>query len=123
MSNRCAPHEPVAARARGATAVIAVPAAYTTARPRPARGLRPAAMPARVFGAMVVEDVGNGVVRLAVRLAGLAVALPVVAGFVTLGAAVLVGRSVREATRRGRTLFPWWRDARRDESVEESQAA
>lgn len=72
---------------------------------------------------MVVEDVGNGVVRLAVRLAGLAVALPVVAGFVTLGAAVLVGRSVREATRRGRTLLPWWRDARRDEPTEESQAA
>jgi hypothetical protein len=58
-----------------------------------------------------------------VRLAGLAVTVPVVAGFVTLGAAVLVGRSVREATRRGRTLFPWWRDARRETGRTESQAA
>ena len=72
---------------------------------------------------MVVEDVGNGVMRFAVRLAGLAVAVPVVAGFVTLGAAVLVGRSVIEATRRGRTFLPWRRESRREAAVEQSKAA
>jgi hypothetical protein len=72
---------------------------------------------------MVVEDVGNEVLRFAVRLAGLAVAVPMVAGFVTLGAAVLVGRSVREATRRGRALLPWRRESRRDARVEEPKAA
>ena len=72
---------------------------------------------------MVVEDVGNEVMRFAVRLAGLAVAVPLVAGFVTLGAAVLVGRSVREATRRGRALLSQRRDGRREPGLDESKAA
>lgn len=73
---------------------------------------------------MAVEDVGNEVMRFAVRLAGLAVAVPLVAGFVTLGAAVLVARSVREATRRGRALLPpWRRDSRREARLDESKAA
>ena len=72
---------------------------------------------------MAVEDVGDEVLRLAVRLAALALAVPVVAGFVTLGAAVLVGRSVREATRRGRALLPWWKDSRRGAELEAPKAA
>ena len=73
---------------------------------------------------MVVEDVGDEVVRFAVRVAGLALAVPMVAGFVTLGAAVLVGRSVREATRRGRMLIPWWRARRQDAPpADQAQAA
>ena len=72
---------------------------------------------------MAVEDVGDEVVRFAVRVAGLALTVPMVAGFVTLGAAVLVGRSVREATRRGRMLLPWWRVRRPDPPADEAQAA
>jgi hypothetical protein len=64
---------------------------------------------------MVVEDVGNEVMRFAVRVAGLALAVPMVAGFVTLGAAVLVGRSVR-------ALF-WRRETRREPQVEQAKAA
>jgi len=73
---------------------------------------------------MAVEDVGNEVMRFAVRLAGLAMAVPVVAGFVTLGAAVLVGRSVREVTRRGRALLSWRRESRREAArLDDSKAA
>jgi hypothetical protein len=42
----------------------------------------------------VDEVVGDDVVRLAMRIVGTAMSVPVVVGFVALGAAVLIGRSV-----------------------------
>src|SRR5438874_2836540 len=42
--------------------------------------------------AMTVSDVGREGVRLGSRLTGVAISVPVVAGFVLLGATVLVGR-------------------------------
>jgi len=49
---------------------------------------------------MTVDDVGREGVRLVSRLAGVAISVPVVAGFVLLGAAVLVGRSLLDVGRR-----------------------
>jgi hypothetical protein len=69
---------------------------------------------------MSVEDVGNEVVRFAVRVAGVAIAVPVVAGFMVLGAAVLVGRSVRDAAR---ALVPWKGYERREQREEDEQEA
>ena len=69
---------------------------------------------------MRVEDVGNEVVRFAVRVAGVAISLPVVAGFVALGAAVLVGRSVRDTAR---ALAPWVGAGRREQRSDQPKAA
>jgi hypothetical protein len=66
---------------------------------------------------MSVEDVGNEVVRFAVRVAGVAIAVPVVAGFVVLGAAVLVGRSVRDTAR---ALIGYGRREEREEDEREA---
>jgi hypothetical protein len=52
---------------------------------------------------MTVEDVGREGLRLVSRLAGAVVAVPVVAGYVVLGAAVLFGRSLLDAVRLSRT--------------------
>ena len=49
---------------------------------------------------MTVSDVGREGVRLGSRLAGVAISVPVVAGFVLLGAAVLVGRSLLDGGRK-----------------------
>ena len=49
---------------------------------------------------MTVSDVGREGVRLGSRLTGVAISVPVVAGFVLLGAAVLVGRSLLDVGRR-----------------------
>ncbi len=49
---------------------------------------------------MTVNDVGREGVRLVSRLTGVAMSVPVVAGFVLLGAAVLVGRSLLDVGRR-----------------------
>ena len=49
---------------------------------------------------MTVNDVGREGVRLVSRLAGVAISVPVVAGFVLLGAAVLVGRSLLDVGRK-----------------------
>ena len=49
---------------------------------------------------MTVSDVGREGVRLGSQLAGVAISVPVVAGFVLLGAAVLVGRSLLDVGRR-----------------------
>ena len=59
----------------------------------------------------VDEVVGDDLVRLAMRVVGTAMSVPVVVGFVALGAAVLIGRSVRGTARRawglvGRTSPP-----------------
>jgi hypothetical protein len=67
-----------------------------------------------------VEELGNEVVRFAVRLAGVAIAVPVVAGFVVLGAVVLVGRSVRDTAR---ALVPWIGYGRREEREEDEREA
>ena len=49
---------------------------------------------------MTVGDVGREGVRLASGLTGVAISVPIVAGFVLLGAAVLVGRSLLDVGRK-----------------------
>ena len=49
---------------------------------------------------MTLSDVGREAVRLVSQLTGVAISVPVVAGFVLLGAAVLVGRSLLDVGRR-----------------------
>ncbi len=49
---------------------------------------------------MTPDDFGREGVRLVSRLAGVAISVPVVAGFVLLGAAVLVGRSLLDVGRK-----------------------
>ena len=49
---------------------------------------------------MTVSDVGREGVRLVSQLTGVAISVPVVAGFVLLGAAVLVGRSLLDGGRK-----------------------
>jgi hypothetical protein len=49
---------------------------------------------------MTVSEVGREGVRLVSRLAAVAMSVPVVAGFVLLGAAVLVGRSLLDVGRK-----------------------
>jgi hypothetical protein len=51
---------------------------------------------------MTVSDVGRQGMRLLSQLTGVAISVPVVAGFVLLGAAVLVGRTFLDV---GRKLF------------------
>jgi hypothetical protein len=50
--------------------------------------------------AMTVSDVGREGVRLVSRLTGVAITVPIVAGFVLLGAAALVGRSLLDVGRK-----------------------
>ncbi len=80
------------------------------------------------------EEDGEGwrVWRVLPRLVGGAVSVPVVVGFVALGAAVLVVRSVREVVRETWALVPaWWhmsqlppwRDSVRIEHHADSDAA
>ena len=49
---------------------------------------------------MTLSDVGREAVRLVSQLTGVAISVPVVAGFVLLGAAVLVGRSLLDVGRK-----------------------
>ena len=49
---------------------------------------------------MNANDVAGEGLRLVSRLAGVAISVPVVAGFVLLGAAVLVGRSLLDVGRK-----------------------
>jgi hypothetical protein len=49
---------------------------------------------------MTVSDVGREGVRLVSRLTGVVISVPVVAGFVLLGAVVLVGRSLLDVGRK-----------------------
>jgi hypothetical protein len=72
---------------------------------------------------MRVEDVGDEVVRFAVRLAGWAVSVPVVVGFVALGTALVLGRSVLDTARRARGLVSWGGDAQDGQRDGESKAA
>ena len=49
---------------------------------------------------MTLSDVGREAVRLVSQLTGVAISVPVVAGFVLLGAVVLVGRSLLDVGRK-----------------------
>ena len=49
---------------------------------------------------MTVNDVGREGLRLVSGLTGVAISVPVVAGFILLGAAVLVGRSLLDVGRK-----------------------
>jgi hypothetical protein len=62
---------------------------------------------------MTVNDVGREGVRLVSRLAGVAISVPVVAGFVLLGAAVLVGRSLLDVGRKLLEAGPRAREPRK----------
>jgi hypothetical protein len=71
------------------------------------------------------RSIGNGWGPLSVlpRVAGAAVSIPVVAGFVMLGAAVVVVRSARELAREAWSYLPPWPAARGSESHSETHAA
>ena len=96
---------------------------------------RPAHLLARRLGAsseaiqdnaedrMTVEDVGREGLRLASRLADAAVAVPVVAGYVALGAAVLVGRSVLTAASETWSRLRWLGGQPQDNQSREPKAA
>ncbi len=62
---------------------------------------------------MTVSDVGREGVRLVSQLTGVAISVPVVAGFVLLGAAVLVGRSLLDVGRRLLEARPRAREPRK----------
>ena len=62
---------------------------------------------------MTVDDVGREGVRLVSRLTGVAISVPVSAGFVLLGAAVLVGRSLLNAGRKVLEARPRAQEPRR----------
>ena len=68
----------------------------------------------------VDEVVGKDVVLGAMRVVGTARSVPVVVGFVALGAAVLIGRSVRGTARR---LVGWARDVPPDAGAGSAKAA
>lgn len=72
---------------------------------------------------MAVEEVGPEGLRLASRLAGSALALPVVAGYVALGAGVLVGRSFLEVARQTWARVPSLGGTQRDRGPREPKAA
>jgi hypothetical protein len=57
------------------------------------------------------------------RAVGGAMSIPVVAGFVVLGAVVIVARSARELARETWSHLPLWRTARGGESHSETHAA
>jgi hypothetical protein len=62
---------------------------------------------------MTVDDVGREGVRLVSRLTGVAISVPVIAGFVLLGAAVLVGRSLLNVGRKVLEARPRAQEPRR----------
>jgi hypothetical protein len=71
------------------------------------------------------RGVGNGwgPLGLLPRVASGAMAVPVVAGFVVLGAVVIVVRSAREIARETWSHLPPWRVARGNEAHSETHAA
>ena len=71
------------------------------------------------------RGVGNGWGPLGMlpRVAGGAVSIPVIAGFVVLGAVVIVVRSAREVAREAWGYLPPWRAARGTETHSETHAA
>ena len=73
----------------------------------------------------MVRDGGDGWRPWSVvpRVAVGAVSVPVVVGFVALGAAVLVARSVRDVVREGWALVPSWRGTNGSSEHVDSNAA
>lgn len=71
------------------------------------------------------RGVGNGWGPLGMlpRVAGGAMSIPVVAGFVALGAVVIVVRSARELARETWSHLPPWRTARGNHTHSETHAA
>jgi len=71
------------------------------------------------------RDVGNGwgPLSLVPRVAGGAMSIPLVAGFVVLGAAVIVARSAREIAREAWSHLPAWRGTGEHDSGSETDAA
>lgn len=66
---------------------------------------------------------GWGPLGMLPRAVGGAMSIPVVAGFVVLGAVVIVARSARELARETWSHLPPWRTARGGESHSETHAA
>jgi hypothetical protein len=66
---------------------------------------------------------GWGPMGLLPRVAGGAMSIPVVAGFVVLGAVVIVVRSARELVRETWSHLPPWRAVRGSETHSETHAA
>ena len=62
---------------------------------------------------MTVDDVGREGVRLVSLLTGVAISVPVITGFVLLGAAVLVGRSLLNVGRKVLEARPRAQEPRR----------
>ena len=62
---------------------------------------------------MTVDDVGREGVRLVSRLTGVAISVRVITGFVLLGAAVLVGRSLLNVGRKVLEARPRAQEPRR----------
>ena len=71
------------------------------------------------------RGVGNGWGPLGMlpRVAGSAMSIPVVAGYVVLGAVVIVARSAREIARETWSHLPSWRTQRESHSHSETHAA
>jgi hypothetical protein len=71
-----------------------------------------------------VEDEGRaGAWQVVPRIAGGALSVPVVLGFVALGTAVVVGRSLRDGVRQVWTWSAGWRSPRREEPAPAAEAA
>ena len=56
---------------------------------------------------MTAEDMGRLGLRVVSWLAGTVIAVPMLAGYFALGAAVLVGRSILDLARQKRGRLPW----------------
>jgi hypothetical protein len=72
---------------------------------------------------MVDEEEREGAWQAVPRIAGGALSIPVVLGFVALGTAVVVGRSLRDGVRQVWTWSTAWRTPRREEPVPTPEAA
>ena len=72
---------------------------------------------------MTAEDVGREGLRLASRLADAAVAIPVAAVYVALGAAVLVGRTLLDVGSRTQGLVVALGREQRDDQPRKPRAA
>ena len=64
---------------------------------------------------MTAEDMGRQGLRLVSRLAGTAIAVPMLAGYFALGATVLVGRSLLDLARQTRGRLPGFGGDQRDQ--------
>ena len=63
---------------------------------------------------MTAEDMGRQGLRLVSRIAGTAIAVPMLAGYFALGATVLVGRSLLDVAGQTRGRLPWLGGDQRD---------